>query len=82
MISPLDPQPGLVRTHSVCHTFCTVPVVIAVMSFLCFATGALVPLGVLLLLIAVLMGSVAWMASYLDQRYSQTHHYDITNEAD
>lgn len=80
MISPQDPQPGLVRTHPVCHTVCTIPVVIGLLAMLCFATGALVPLGVLLLLVAIVLGGVAWVASYLEKTYEKTHHYDITNE--
>jgi hypothetical protein len=79
MIDPLDPQPGLVRTHTVCHAINGIPVVIGLLAMLCFATGAL-PVGVLLLLVAVLLGGIAWIASYCEHAYDKTHHYDITNE--
>lgn len=80
MSEQLDPQPGLIRTHSVCHTFCTIPAVIGVLGIACFATGALVPVGVVLLLTAIVLSVFGWLASALDRRYDQSHHYDITNE--
>ena len=80
MSDQLDTQPGLVRTHSVCHTFCWVPVVTGILSVACFATGALVPVGVVLLLISILLGAAAWILSMIDARYDKTHHYDLTNE--
>lgn len=80
MSQHLDSQPGLIRTHRVCHTFCTVPVVVGVLGIACFATGALVPVGVVLILTATVLGVIGWAVSSIDQRYERTHHYDITNE--
>ncbi len=80
MSEQLDTQPGQVRTHSVCHTFCCVPAGIGVLGIVCFATGALVPVGVVLLLFAIVLGTVAWIASIFDARYDKSHHYDLTNE--
>lgn len=74
----LEPIPE--RPHGACRTFCTVPAIIGVMGIACFATGALVPVGVVLLLVAIVWGTVAWIASLLEKRYDKSHHYDVTNE--
>lgn len=67
------------RPHGVCRTFCCIPPTIGLLGIACFATGALVPLGVVLLLLALLLVPIAWILSRFDSRYDRTHHYDITN---
>lgn len=80
MSQPSDIQPGLVRTHNVCHAFCGAPIATGTLSLLCFATGALVPVGVVLLLLTAPLALAAWIVCRLDNRYDKTHHYDLTNE--
>lgn len=80
MSEQLDLEPVPERPHGVCRTFCAVPALLGVLGIACFATGALVPVGVVLLLIAIVLGAFAWIASLVEKRYDRTHHYDVTNE--
>ena len=80
MSQQLHPESTFQRAHGFCHLQACIATGLGVAGIVCFATGALVPLGVVLLLLAIFWGAFAWVLAILDKRYDQTHHYDITNE--